>query len=197
MNNRCLMHCFYLVSYNQPKIYANATWDKCGITFADQNMVGQLPRGIFIDYNDSIYLANHDNGRIIVWTKGGVNPVRELNVQLYAYTRLFVTLNGDIYFENANETGRIDKWTLNSTISVFVTKISGNCTSLFIDIHNTLYCCIRLQHKVVKMPLDGSNRTEVTVAGTGSSGTAQNELEMPSGIFVDANLNLYVADTEK
>jgi hypothetical protein len=49
-------------------------------------------------------------------------------------------------------------------------------------------------HRVVKRSLNDSVMTSVIVAGTGSEGSASKELNLPYGIFVDVNLDLYVAD---
>ena len=110
------------------------------------------------------------------------------------YPSLFVTFNGDIYFENGNEIGRIDKWPKNSTNSVVVGNFSGNCYSLFIDIYNNLYCSLKKLHRVERISLDGDSFTKFTVAGSVSQGNAVNELWSPWDIFVDTNSDLYVAD---
>jgi sugar lactone lactonase YvrE len=50
-------------------------------------------------------------------------------------------------------------------------------------------------HQVVKRSLNDSDMTSITVAaGTGSPGSAFNELSGPFGILVDVNFDLYVAD---
>jgi DNA-binding beta-propeller fold protein YncE len=182
------------VSYNQPKLCVNATWNKNGITFANQSTVGKEPRGIFVDYNDTIYVADYTKGRILVWFKDSTSPVRELTVPLFGETSLFVTMNGDIYYENRNETGRIERWSLNSVSSVFVTKFPTHCFGLFIDIHNTLYCSFFNHHQVGSISLDGNTTLMTIVAGSGSAESESNELNELRGIFVDANTNLYVAD---
>jgi sugar lactone lactonase YvrE len=51
------------------------------------------------------------------------------------------------------------------------------------------------EHRVVKKSLKDPEMTSVIVAaGTGSEGSAFNELNVPWGIFVDVNFDLYVAD---
>ncbi|CAF1380989.1 unnamed protein product [Adineta steineri] len=183
------------VPYNQPKIDYNTTWDQCGITFANKCILPTRPHGIFIDSNDSIYIANYEKDRILILSKEGNILERRLIVKLFRYTSLFVTLNGDIYFENGNESGRIEKFTSNSTNSDFVTKFSGHCYSLFVDIRNTLYCSIPWEHRVVKILLDRDIKTSITTAGTKSDGSGSHQLDDPWGIFVDIHFNLYVADT--
>ncbi|CAF1286485.1 unnamed protein product [Adineta steineri] len=50
------------------------------------------------------------------------------------------------------------------------------------------------RHQVVKRSLDDPVMTPSIVAGTGIEGSASNELSSPQGIFVNVNLDLYVAD---
>ncbi|CAF1668950.1 unnamed protein product, partial [Adineta ricciae] len=92
--------------------------------------------GFFIDSNDAIYLADHSRKRIITWSKHSVHPERELAAHLFKYASVFVTLNGDIYFENGTAQGRIDKFPSNSEDSEFVANFSSNCYDIFIDIEN-------------------------------------------------------------
>ncbi|CAF1441669.1 unnamed protein product [Adineta steineri] len=182
------------IPYNQPKIVYNITWDQCGITFANKCILPTMPHGIFIDSNDTIYIANYEKDRILILPKEGNILERKLIVKLFRYTSLFVTLNGDIYFESGNAPGRIEKFKSNSTNSEFVTKFSGNCYGLFVDIRNTLYCSIPLEHRVVKVLLDRDINTTITTAGTEFQGPEPYQLDVPWGIFVDINFNLYVAD---
>ena len=159
-------------------------------------MIGSQPYGIFITDNHHIYVADHIKNRILVWQEGEANLLRTLEIRLYTQTTLFVTSNGDVYFENGNHSGQIDKWPQYSNYSVFVTKFSGHCLGLFIDMNNDLYCSIHGEHRVVKSSLENKDSAKITVAGRGCPGSAQHELFAPWGIFVDKQLNLYVADAE-
>jgi sugar lactone lactonase YvrE len=111
------------------------------------------------------------------------------------YTSLFITINGNIYFENGNKTGQIDKWTIGSTSSVIVTKFTQNCRGFFIDTNDNLYCTVYSEERVIKISIDSSTTNATIVAGTGRRGKASNELDNPWGIFVDINFSLYVADS--
>ncbi len=148
--------------------------------------------GFFVDIYDKIYFPNNAKNWTLVWTIDTINFLGNLTVTLPQYASVFATVNGDIYFENGNATGRIDKWKLNETRSELVTTFDGNCYGLFIDNNNTLYCSMRHQNRVVSY---NNTNTFITVAGDGSSGTALNQLHSPWGIFVDVNFDLYVADT--
>ncbi|CAF4044145.1 unnamed protein product [Adineta steineri] len=71
-----------------------------------------------------------------------------------------------------------------------------SCFGLFVDINDSLYCSMCDDHQVVKRspndPLMASNRV---AAGIGRAGSASNQLNNPVGIFVDVNMDLYVADS--
>ena len=71
---------------------------------------------------------------------------------------------------------------------------SGPCNGLFVDIYDSLYCSLWDYHRVTKKLVASDANTSVTVAGTGTAGSRSNMLSFPCGIFVDANLSLYVAD---
>lgn len=45
-------------SYNQPKFSSCATWNTNAITFANSATVGTSPQGIYIDINNTIYVAD-------------------------------------------------------------------------------------------------------------------------------------------
>ncbi|CAF4350035.1 unnamed protein product, partial [Adineta steineri] len=76
-------------------------------------------------------------------------------------------------------------------------NISSQCEGLFVDINDTLYCSMPDHHQVMKRslndPVMASNRV---AAGTGIGGSDSNQLDGPGGIFVDVNLDLYVADCD-
>ncbi|CAF1536384.1 unnamed protein product [Adineta steineri] len=74
-------------------------------------------------------------------------------------------------------------------------NVSSRCSGLFVDINDTLYCSIFDRHQVVKRSLSNSVMTSNSVAaGTGTGGSNSSQLNGPRGIFVDVNLDLYVAD---
>ncbi|CAF1248706.1 unnamed protein product [Adineta ricciae] len=184
----------YPVPYNQPNLDSNATWSQCGVTFIDKTTFRSFARAFFIDSNNTLYLVDYVSSRILIWHDHITYPSRELSATLFEYTGLFVTLNGDIFFQNGNQTGRIDKFSSNSNISQLVTMFSGNCYSLFVDIRDTLYCSLHEEHRVVTASLSDNNRSAVTIAGTSSGGPQSDQLWYPWGIFVDISFSLYVAD---
>ena len=173
----------------------NTTWNESATTFANQSMVGLTPRALFIDRHDHIYVADHSNQSIVLWEWGNFHFQKRFNATLYEFSDLFVGMNGDIFFEHRNESGRIEKWSIDQNTTVLVAQFDGHCYGLFIDTNNTLYCSLHQQHKVMKISLDRNEGGKtVLVAGNGSGGSAPDQLDQPWGIFVDHEFNLFVAD---
>jgi len=141
-----------------------------------------------------VYVADKANGRIQVWSNESINLTRTISAGLSSPWSLFVTPSGDIYVDNGQLNGRVDKWTSNTNFSVPAMYVNQSCQGLFVDINDTLYCSIGDPRSVVKKSLNSSSNITITVAGADSSGSASNMLSDPHGIFVDINLDLYVAD---
>ena len=185
---------FTVSSYNQPKISACATWNADATTFATSVTVGTIPLGLYVDINNTVYVAARGLNRVQIWLEGNTTPARTISSGLSTPTAVFASVTGDIYIDNGVSKHRIDKWSRNATTSVAVMNVTSRCLSLFVDHQQTLYCSNRDEHKVVKMSLyDGSN-TATIAAGNGTSGSAAYLLTTPVGIFVDEHFNLYVAD---
>ncbi|CAF3882100.1 unnamed protein product, partial [Adineta steineri] len=182
------------IAYNQPKFCGNATWNPTAITFATNATIGFTPNGIFVNANNTVYVADRTNNRVQVWLNGSTTPTRTISGGLVLPYSVFAADNGDIYVDNGYSSYEVDKWMLNSTSSVAVMYMCGACYSLFIDISSTLYCTMYASHKVISQSLSTRLPIWSTVAGTGTYGSTSITLYYPRGIFVDSNLNLYVAD---
>ncbi|CAF4123452.1 unnamed protein product, partial [Adineta steineri] len=131
-----------------------------------------------------------------MWQEESVNSTKTIRGNFKNPYSLFVTSNGDIYIADGDsKNGRVQKWSAETNNFVMVMNVNSSCYGLFVDINDTLYCSMFDYRQVVKRslndPLMVPNRV---AAGTGIQGSASNQLNNPRGIFVDVNLNLYVAD---
>ena len=54
---------------------------------------------------------------------------------------------------------------------------------------------MRYEHRVEKISLNSTSSAVVTAAGNGTRGPSQDQLSEPWGIFVDIELNLFIADS--
>ena len=129
-----------------------------------------------------------------MWSEGNVNSLKVITGSISYPMSIFVTSLGDIYVDNGNSYGQVDKYLFNATNSTSAMAIPTSCYGLFVDINNTLYCSLADLHQIITKSLDDISSPVRIVAGTGCSGSASNMLYNPYGIFVDINFNLHVAD---
>ena len=183
-----------VISYNQPKFSAVAIWSSTAITFANNSTVGTSPYGIFVDINNTVYVTNRVNDRVPIWLEGRSTPTRIVTQGLSNPVGVFVSYNSDIYIDNGLTNRRVDKWALNATQNSSVMYVKDECTGLFIDVKNNLYCSMYTIHQVMMKSLEGNSDMWIIAAGTDCSGSTDNTLYYPIGIFVDTDLNLFVAD---
>ena len=161
-------------------------------------MVGDKPRSLFVDRNNTIYVVDNQNDRIQVWFNGSSSLGQTVSGSFSELYAIFVTIDGYIYlnyYVNAVSYRRVDRWTLHNNIATSVVFVPLSCYGVFVDITNTLYCSMAKGNEVDKWCLDDSVPTLTSVAGTGSSGSSSDKLNEPHGIFVDTNFDLYVADS--
>ncbi|CAF1000021.1 unnamed protein product [Adineta steineri] len=185
------------LSFNQPKFCSTANWLSNGITVANQSIVGQDPTAIFVNTNNTVYVVNQESNTIVIWQEENVNPTNTIDGNFTNSTSLFVTSNDDIYIDVGFKNGRVQKWMAETGTFVMVMNVNSSCHGLFVDINDTLYCSMYYHHQVVKRSLNDSLMNSNRVAaGTGIEGTNSDQLQGPMGIFVDVNLDLYVADCQ-
>ncbi|CAF0938982.1 unnamed protein product [Adineta steineri] len=192
-----LMKDSFALSFNQPKFCSTANWFSNGITVANQSIVGQDPTAIFVNTNNTVYVANQESNTIVIWQEESVNPTNTIDGNFTNSTSLFVTSNGDIYIDDGFKNGRVQKWIVETNNFVTVMNVNSSCYGLFVDINDILYCSMYNQHQVVKRSsIDSLMNSNHVAAGTGIEGTNSDQLQGPMGIFVDVNLDLYVADCQ-
>ena len=183
--------------YNQPKIRVSATWNPDAITFANSTLVGNESYGLVVDIFNTVYVAARTLQRVRIWRDGNSTPLRSIHVGSRAPYGVFVTINGDVYVDNAKSAGRLEVWTPTAVQGASVINMSETCYGLFVDVNGDIYCSINTLHQVIKRSFNFTDRSSVVsiVAGTGTSASTSYTLSAPQGIFVDENLNLHVADT--
>ena len=131
-----------------------------------------------------------------MWFNKSTNSTRTISNGVHYPFSVFVLSNGDILIDNGNSNGRVDRWISKTNTIIPEMYVSGSCYALFVDINNVLYCSINQHHRVVKKSLDDPSNITTIVAGIGCVGSTSYMLRYPYGIFVDINLDLYVADSE-
>ncbi|CAF4164869.1 unnamed protein product [Adineta steineri] len=187
---------YYDVTVNQPSFCPSTTWYTNAITFANSSTAGANVYGVFVGLDNTVYVANAQTNKVVVWLEGSTNPDKILSGSLSAPCDIFATSLNDIYVDNGANNHRVDKFAFNSNTSTSGMSVPNACTGIFVDISNNLYCSAFNVHQVVKKWLNDNVLTSTIVAGTGTAGSTANTLNQPAGIFVDAEINLYVADSQ-
>ena len=135
-----------------------------------------------------------DPNQVQVWKEENGAPTMKFAINSSVTYAVFATGKGDIYFNNFDYQHRVDKWTSDDSVSVPVMYADSSCCGLFVDVIDNLYCSSESPDQVVRRSLNSAINSSVIVAGNGTIGSAPDMLHGPRGIFVDTNLDLYVAD---
>jgi hypothetical protein len=167
-------------------------WNPNAITL-ENNVSNLKPYGIYINVNDTVYVADSTSNQILIWFNENINLSSTVS-GINSLSSVFVTITGDIYIGSSNVNGVVNKWTSNSSTNMLVMSAPITCAGLFVDITNTLYCSISNSHQVVKKWLGDGVTTSAIIAGRNGPGSGLDYLDFPVGIFVDINFDLYVAD---
>ncbi|CAF1548224.1 unnamed protein product [Adineta ricciae] len=183
------------ISYNQPKLYGNASWNENATTFADASTIGKQTMNVFVDANNTVYVINRDSIHIQVWAGGKLSISKNIAVGNALPTSLFVTDVGGIYIDAGDIVGQVSQWSLNTLSSTPLMYVGHSCYDIVVDLNNTIYCALSNNHQIIAKSLYEFSNTVTLVAGTGCSGQASDMLGYPQGIFVTVNFDLYVADT--
>jgi DNA-binding beta-propeller fold protein YncE len=182
------------LSYNQPRICADAVWSINATTFLNSAAIGSSPDLLFVDGLNTVYVLGRARNMIFVWPQGNPGITRNISGTFNRSLSMFVSINGDIYIDNGFTRGRVEKWSFSTSAIIPVLNVNGSCAGLFIDRTDTLFCSLVNSHQVVKS-LSGSNpNSSIIAAGVGIAGSTSTMLDSPQGIYIDANLNLFVAD---
>ena len=124
----------------------------------------------FVDINNTIYVASTSQQQAQVWFNGSSTPSRVLPTGSNAPYGIFATINGDILVDNGNGSGRVDRWTKNSSTPIPALFVNDRCMFLFIDTYDRLYCSVDTTARVIRNSYLGNINESETIAGNGAPG---------------------------
>ena len=157
-------------------------------------MAGSNVSGVFVDQNNTVYVADKTSGSVRMFLHGSLSPSRNLTSNLTLPWSVLATSEGAIYVDNGVVDGTVDVFLSGSSTSSVVMTVSEACYSLFIDTSNHIYCAESFAHQVVKKWLGDNSTVSTRIAGRGVAGSTTQTLNLPAGTYVDLSFNLYVAD---
>jgi len=198
--------CCILAPLYFPNIDANARWTQNSITVAGGNQKGDrlnqlnIPFGIYVDNDQTIYIADYDNHRIVEWKYGatqgqvvaGGNGRGNRLDQLYGPADVIVDKksNSLIIWDKGNR--RVVRWPRQNNTSGQTIISDVDCYGLAMDNEGYLYISNFMKHEVRRWRMGDTNGT--VVAGGNGKGTRLNQLNYPFYIFVDRDHSVYVSD---
>ncbi|CAF1604320.1 unnamed protein product [Adineta ricciae] len=180
------------LSFNRPKFCATAGWTSFGTTFAS---IRTLPSYIFVTANNSVYVLSRSSFHIYIWRSHAIHSPIIIVINSLRPESIFVRNENEIYIDRGQLNQTVERWILETNMSVPIMNVPSSCHGLFIDLNNYIYCSLNSYNQVVKKWLDDDLLTPIVVAGTNHPDSTSDALNSPSGIFVDTNFDLYVADT--
>ncbi|CAF1532370.1 unnamed protein product, partial [Rotaria sp. Silwood1] len=189
-------------------IHPNAKWSQNGLTVAGGNGWGselnQLnhPFGLYIDDDQTIYVADRGNHRIVEWksreTNGKVvaggngegNGTNQLNLPY----DVIIEKESDSLIISDQGNSRVVRWphqngTREETIISNIT-----CDGLTMDDNGSLYVVDVGKHEVRRYKIGDTKGT--VVAGGNGKGNRLDQLSEPLYVFVDREHSVYVSEYE-
>jgi sugar lactone lactonase YvrE len=186
----------------------DAKWKQQGITIVGGNGQGyrmnQLssPRGIFIDDDQNLYIADCGNDRILKWiyhTKrnqivaGGNRKGDKMN-QLNCPTDVVIDYETNSFIIADQDNRRVIRWSRDNKTDGEIIISDIDCSRLAMDKRGSLYVSDWKKNEVRRWKRGEKGEGKIIAGGNGE-GEHSNQLNHPTFIFVDEDDSLYVSDT--
>ncbi|CAF3827231.1 unnamed protein product [Rotaria sp. Silwood1] len=201
------MFCIISVPLRSTLLNSNSIWKKNGITVAGGNGAGastnqlNVPHGLFVDDDQTLYIAEYGNSRIVEWKSGATNG-RVIVGGNGSGSRLDQISNpGDVIVDKVRDclfigdsgNNRVLRWSLRGeNTGEIITNDESRSGSLTMDEQGYLYVT-DAHRQLVKRWGVGENQG-VVVAGGNGVGDQLNQFNIPTKVFVDRDLSVYVSD---
>ncbi|CAF1366069.1 unnamed protein product [Adineta steineri] len=169
------------------------------------NGLNQLsnPYGVYVDHDDqTIYVAEYANHRIVEWKKGakngqvvaGGNGPGNQNNQLNRPRNVIVDKKNDCFIISDYGNKRVVRWPRRNGTSGETIILNIACWDLVLDNGDYLYVSDISKHEVTRWKI--GDRHGTLVAGGNGNGNRLDQLNRPYYIFVDQDHSVYVSDCE-
>ncbi|CAF1423871.1 unnamed protein product [Adineta steineri] len=194
------------VSSHLPNLGIDAKWIQNGITVAGGNGQGNAtnqlcnPYSMYIDEDETIYIADFNNHRIVEWKRGasngqivaGGNGSGNQNNQLNNPTSVIADKVNDCFIISDYGNKRVIRWPRQNGTNGQTIISNINCLGLTMDNEGHLYVCDNDKHEVRRWKVGDKNG--IVVAGGNGQGNRLDQLNTPWSIFVDEENSLYISD---
>ncbi|CAF2981464.1 unnamed protein product, partial [Rotaria sp. Silwood2] len=181
-------------------IHPNAKWNNNGQTVAGQNPSLSKPQGLYVGDNQTVYVADYGNHRIVAWKSAETNGQVVVGEhgqgndahQLDKPTDVIVDKERDslIICDRGNK--RVVRWPRQNGTSGETIISNISCVALTMDENGSLYATDWDKDEVRRYRMGESQGT--VVAGGNGQGHNLNQLSLASYIFVDREHSVFVSD---
>ncbi|CAF1423880.1 unnamed protein product [Adineta steineri] len=196
------------VTPHLPNLGMDRKWIQKGITVAggsgQGNKNNQLskPYTLYIDEDETIYIVDFNNHRIVEWKRGasngqivaGGNGAGYQDNQLNHPTSVIVDKVNDCFIISDNGNQRVIRWPRQNGTSGQTIISNIACIGLTVDTEGHLYVCDNDKHEVRRWKV--GDKDGILVAGGNGQGNRLDQLNTPWSIFVDGENSLYISDRE-
>jgi sugar lactone lactonase YvrE len=184
----------------------NARWIQHGNTVAGGNGIGNGlsqfndPYGLYIDDDETIYVADYYNHRVVEWKSGatsgqvvaGGNGQGNQANQLNRPSAVIVDKETDSLIICDYENQRVVRWPRRNGKNGETIISDIFSYGLTMDNDGYLYVCDCNKHEVKRWKIGEKNGT--VVAGGNGLGNRLDQLNNPFDVFVDQDHSVYVSD---
>ncbi|CAF2981330.1 unnamed protein product [Rotaria sp. Silwood2] len=193
---------------NLTDISPGTRWAENGVTVVGGNGHGtrleQLsePHGLYVDEDNTIFVADTANHRIVAWKYGetsgilvaGGNGEGDRNDQLNRPTAVIVHKESDSIIICDRNNRRVMQWPRHGGTTGKIIMSGFDCYSLTMNNQGFLYVSSPGENLIRRFRLGESHVT--VVAGGNGKGDGLHQLHLPYYIFVDRDNALYVSDKQ-
>ena len=166
------------------------------------------PRGIFVDSQGNLFIADEVNSRIQKWALGatlgitvaGGNGMGFDANQISYPNDVFLDIKGDLWIVDTFKS-RIQKWVIGARSGITIIGDNGTGSAanqlflpegIFVDSQSNLFISDLYNNRVQKW--EPSAVEGITVAGGNGLGSGSNQLYHPSDLYLDSQHNLFIVD---
>ncbi|CAF3945083.1 unnamed protein product, partial [Rotaria magnacalcarata] len=192
-----------------PSTQVTVRWASNGVTIAGGHGSGHalnqlyLPLGLHINDDDTIFIADFANDRIVKWKAG--DNIGEVIIGSHGRGKQMNQLDRpfDVIFDNETDSliisdgdnRRVMRWLLrNDTMYGEIILDNIDCYGLAIDDQRYIYVSDIEKNEVRRYRM-GDINSKVVARGNGQ-GLRLNQLNRPTYIFVDRDHSVYVSDRD-
>ena len=189
-----------------PSIPITLKWKQNAITVVGGNGAGEKlnqlnkPWDIYIDDEETIYVSDQSNHRIVAWRKGatsgetvaGGNGLGNEDRQLNSPTNVIIDKVNDYLIVADCGNSRVVRWPRRNGRKGETIIKNVKCSDVILHKNKYYYVCDSEKHEVRKWKI--GEKQGVLVAGGNGCGNNLNQLNTPQWIYIDQDDTLYVSD---